>query len=384
MSGLNLAISRFTRLNYWSRLGGSSSGIWGSQAIGKGEGLAPGFGIHWQPAGRGKAMVVGPGIPANRFMTRAFTMALEDAKIEFAASIAVIAKLAEDMCNRGRYKATHKAKMAEAEARGWKNIGRSFEDLEPSSFYRRSQTMGSLNRPESAELVKAKDIGLSDREIRTIASFRVHQTARIGKYSVTREDVIDSGWIDFTFKDTKTGEKFFIEAAVSDFRGVSPKDVKFTKTEAKFGAIPGVYGRIRGGWLIQFYAQQNMDPELREVAETAHRLFWQGAANWRESFYRNVQVTFQGVRSPRPAFKTGTAKTFDPIRHIDARINVPRSATRRSGGTPKFYELRIFTAHPVATSHEFGLAGTGTGMAPMTVATMTGLGEPSWRSKQLR
>jgi hypothetical protein len=372
-------MSRFTRMNYWSRVGGAESGMWGSQAIGKGAGLAPGFGIHWQPAGRGTVITTGPGIPPKRFMTNAFTMAMDEAAGEFEAAIEMVGRLAEDMCNRNRYAQKHKAKMAEAEAKGWKNLGLSFDNLRPSKAYQGVDKMGHLTRPETAELVNAKSIGLTDANIRQIARLGTHQTQKIGGFLVTREKMFDQGWIDFTFQKMQTGEKYFIEAAVSDFRSLKASDVKLKMTETTYGAIPGLNARLAGGALIRFYATNHITPGLTKTAENAHQLFYTGAMHWKEAFYRHVRTTFRTVSSPTPKFRTETAKDFDPVLNIDARVNVPRNPRSMQ---PKYYELRIFTAHPVATSHEYGLAGTSTGITKMTVPTIRGLGEPSWRFRE--
>jgi hypothetical protein len=292
--------------------------------------------------------------------------------------------LAEDLCNNNRYAKVHEAKMSEAEGRGWKNIGRSFEDLKPSKHYSGVTPIGKLSRPETVELQNAKKLGFTDRDIRTMAGMEAGSSRNLKGFFITREKVFESGWIDWTFENTKSGERYFIEAAVSDFRATGPENIKMpgpTEYE-KAGAIPGLESRFTGGGIIRFYVTSNgIDPGLRKTAMDAHRIFYAASLHWKESFYRHVLGTWESVRSPTPSFRTGTDKDFDPVTHIDARVNVPSDPRSRQ---PKYYELRVFTAHPVATAHEFGLAGTDTGLAPMTVPTMRGLGEPGWRFKEYR
>jgi len=381
---MNIAMSRFSRVNYWQGQGGYGGGLWGGQAAGKSAGLAPGFGIHWQPVAKGTAMKTGPGLPATKFMTTAFEMAYADARPTFQAAIQKIAELAEHHCNNNAYATIHEAKMGEADRKGWENLGLSFSQLKSNKDYSKATILGGLTRPESTEILKSKKLGFSNSQIKAFAKMGTHQKEifKAGgiEYLVTREDVLKTGWIDWSFKNMATGEKHYIEAAVSDFRSVQPKNVGIGSSPYKgTGGVPGLSSRLTGGGLIRFYATQSIYPGLKVTATEAHGLFYRGALIWKEAFERYVVGTFASVTAGSPKFKTGTAKSFDPRLNIDTRVNVPRQAT---SSEHKFYELRVWTAHPVATSWEFGLSGTRSGIVSTTVPTMTGLGEPSWRTRR--
>lgn len=386
-----LSISRFTRATHWAGQGGYEGGLWGGQAIG---GLPRGYGIHWQPAGRGKSMVVGPGLPATRFISIAWDRAYAEMDETMRVVNAAIARIVESTARTGgMYLAKHQAKMGWADSQGWENVGPSFDDARPATDYPQVSRTGTTldsrieywNPRES--LPTHPDFKWTEREIKIAERIPKGKATRIGDFMVTREYKIPSGLkLDWQYRGvagTAAGKTFYIESMDPTVKfDMGAEDIRLKRAEGLM-ATGQVTGRLKGGSLLYLHATNNITPACHAGAVQGHNAFVASSEKWKASFRKHIVITFQATKSPVSRFKTGTAKPFDPLVHIDPYINVPGQPKIHGSGTSQIYSYSVYTMHPAATAHEFGLKGARLGgLEKQIFPKMRGLGTPSWRTKE--
>jgi hypothetical protein len=328
-------------------------------------------------------------------MSTAWVRAREEMESTFLMVNEEGARLIDELANRGGdYLARHKAKMGWAEDQKWENIGLSFDKARPASEYPEADLRGTTlkSRIEYWELRKRTmehpDFKWGPEEIAKAERIPIHKTVKVGDFEVTREAFGPPGQMTLDFKFTKNGKTYYLEGMDPTFKNVSK--VEMGKLElagkGKYGAGMGPSGVMRVGGVVQFFVDERISSSFSVGANNIDGGFRRTSQRWKEAFYRHAEALWETIRSPSPTtFKRGKRSSLIIRKHIDAYVTYPGLPKTTHGGgrgVYKRYAYRVWTMHPEATSWEYGLMGTSSGIPKETYPRLRGLGTPSWRYKE--
>jgi hypothetical protein len=177
-----------------------------------------------------------------------------------------------------------------------------------------------------------------------------------------------------------------VEAGVSDFRmSDNPAHFRLNRTGGDFGGgSPRMAMYLRGTSMIRFYAEEQISAGLTVAANEAWALWVQVAEAFKAEYLATADAYFHGDNPGRSKWRTSSDKDFDPYTQIRVSANVPPSPEMAE---EQFYYISVYTAHPVATAHNWGLLGAAGGAQSVSMDEMESFRErfgpePSWRYKE--